>query len=836
MINLVFKASFIISCARRRSLLFRFLRFTLCVAAIICSSYLPAAGQVDTGATLTEIGADTTLTKPKKLRTVMEDLGERERVDNIQKYKEGKNAIKQEDIIDQIKRITLEAGDFVKTDIDTSAIWNEVHIIDSLFELAGDGIFKKAGTIQTHRNLTISYRIISVLLAKSRHRKEQVDDYREKLAGYKFQLDSLIADSVLYELPADSATFSQYLNTLFLTAAEIAPADSAIQKSIDNIQGLQIQLTQQVNKLSDALQKIDAAHAVLSANVFKPELVNIWIPVPYTRPLKEILEFSTEKNILALDYYTGNNKGNIAFSMLLILALSILLLTLKRKLAKENALKPKFAGQLVFKYPFLSGIFIGVNLLQFLFKDPPFIFGMIFWIISAACLTIICWGSTTKPWRRFWLAMSVLFVLACIDNLILQSSRQERWCMLVLSAAGVFVGIYFLMKGNKDKLKERSFVYFIGFVVLLEFFAAFFNVIGRYNLSKTLLTSGYINVIIAIQFLWTARLVQGILLVVSWIYGRSGEKLSYAEFEKARYKVPVIFYLLLLVGWFVLFARNFYAFRLITVPIANMLVEEHKVGDYSFTVNNILLFVVIIAVSAFLSKIVSFFAAHRSGVIPDKNSAKSKMGSWVLLIRIGIISMGLFFAAAAAGIPMDRITLILGALGVGIGFGLQELTSSLVSGIIIAFEQPVNVGDAVEVDGQSGKMKSIGFRSSVITTEDGADVIIPNSTLLSSNLINWTMSDEKRRVGVEVQVMFGTDLNKVTKILRELLDADERILKEPAPTLEFVNLKSSTVYLRIYFWLIQVPDWESARSDLIMEIDRVFKENEIEMHLPKIET
>ena len=429
-----------------------------------------------------------------------------------------------------------------------------------------------------------------------------------------------------------------------------------------------------------------------------------------------------------------------------------------------------------------------------------------------------------------------LFLLACIDNLILQSSRQERWCMLALSAAGVFVGIYFLMKGNKDQLKERSFVYFIGFVVLLEFFAAFFNVIGRYNLSKTLLTSGYINVVIAIQFLWTARLVQGMLLVSSWIYGRSDEKLSYEAFEKARYKVPIIFYLLLLVGWFVLFARNFYAFRLITVPIANMLVEEHTVGDYSFTVNNILLFFIIIAVATFLAKIISFFAAHKPGIIPDKNSPKSKMGSWILLIRIGIISLGFFFAAAAAGIPMDRITLVLGALGVGIGFGLQQLTSSLVSGIIIAFEQPVNVGDVVEVDGQSGTMKSIGFRSSVITTGDGADVIIPNSTLLGSNLINWTMSDEKRRVDVEVQVMFGTDLNKVTKLLLELLDADERILKEPAPSVEFVNLKSSAVDLRIYFWVVQVPNWESTRSDLILEIDRVFKEHEIEMQLPEVES
>ena len=143
MIRSVFKASSIISCIRRTSLLNRFLRFTLCVAAIVCSCYLPAAGQKDTGATLTEISADTTLTKPKKLRKVMEELGERARENNIQKYKEGRNALLQADIIDQIKRITLQAGDFERTSIDTAAIWKEYHNIDSLFDLAGDGIFTK---------------------------------------------------------------------------------------------------------------------------------------------------------------------------------------------------------------------------------------------------------------------------------------------------------------------------------------------------------------------------------------------------------------------------------------------------------------------------------------------------------------------------------------------------------------------------------------------------------------------------------------------------------------------------------------------------------------------
>jgi hypothetical protein len=124
-------------------------------------------------------------------------------------------------------------------------------------------------------------------------------------------------------------------------------------------------------------------------------------------------------------------------------------------------------------------------------------------------------------------------------------------------------------------------------VIILESLAVFFDVIGRYNLSKTLMVSGFINVIIGLEFLWTARLLHEMFLVVSRYYGKS-EKLSYSDLEKVADKVPATYYLLLLLGWFVLFARNFYSFRLLTDPFTRMLVEEHKIGNHSFTITNML--------------------------------------------------------------------------------------------------------------------------------------------------------------------------------------------------------------------------------------------------------
>lgn len=212
---------------------------------------------------------------------------------------------------------------------------------------------------------------------------------------------------------------------------------------------------------------------------------------------------------------------------------------------------------------------------------------------------------------------------------------------------------------------------------------------------------------------------------------------------------------------------------------------------------------------------------------------KAGLGSWLLLIRISIITIGLFFAFAAAGIPMDKVAIILGALGVGIGFGLQTLVNNLVSGLIIAFEKPVNVGYVVEVDNQAGTMKSIGFRSSVIATWDGADMIMPNGDLLNSHLINWTLAGNKRRMNLILGVAYGTDLPLAQQLLMEIIGADDRILPSPAPLVLFQDFNNSSIDVKLLFWVRNFGDGFPAKSDLIIAINKVFQQHNITIPFPQ---
>jgi small-conductance mechanosensitive channel len=232
-----------------------------------------------------------------------------------------------------------------------------------------------------------------------------------------------------------------------------------------------------------------------------------------------------------------------------------------------------------------------------------------------------------------------------------------------------------------------------------------------------------------------------------------------------------------------------------------------------------------------VARIVAFLSAAEGNFYTD--TKKSGLGSWLLLIRISVITVGILIAFISAGIPVDRIVMIISALGVGIGFGMQTLVNNLISGVIIAFEKPVNLNDIVEIGGHTGKMKSIGIRSSVVTTYDGADLIIPNGDLLSQHLVNWTMGSARRRFELQVGVAYGTDLALVKSLIKEVLSNTKMILKNPEPMIWVTNFGDSSIDFSIKYWVGNFTYGNDVKSDLIMSINEIFALNNIVIPFPQ---
>ncbi|RYY37937.1 MAG: mechanosensitive ion channel [Sphingobacteriaceae bacterium] len=739
-------------------------------------------------------------------------------------------------LFEELKKNMQKASAYLKNGIDTTGAAKQLSAIDKDFIIASDGVLTNKGSAQTFRNLTATSKIIVELLNKSTTIKNRFDIYHQNLSAFRYQLDSLANNPLLFKLPKDSAGIVKYFKHLLVVAYQLKPVDSVLELASSNVQNLLDRVNMNNLKLQNAMEEIAVYQKSMADNSLSRDFDDIWGPVGSYRPFDEILHQAKAKGILTLSFYVQNNSGKLVVLCLLVIASFVYIRSLRNIYLQNQLLTDDFEGQLVLRYPSLSALLIVISLFQFAFLSPPYILNVIFWAICCVCLSILFKNFITRYWMNVWLIMVVLFLIATVDNLILQASRTERWFMLLMAAAGVIVGIVVLLKGKRDELREKWILISIGFMVFLELAAAVANIFGRYNLSKSLLISGFLNVVIAILFLWVVRLINEGLYLAFNVYIRQDKKLFYLNFDKVGKKVPPFFYILLVIGWGVLFGRNFAGFEYLAKPMAEFFSRDRSIGAYTFSINKLLLFIAIMGVSVIISKIVSFFASdNHLGADKDDRNSKAGIGSWLLLIRITILSLGLFLAIAAAGIPLDRITIVLGALGVGIGFGLQTLVNNLVSGLIIAFEKPVNVGDIVDVDGQGGTMKSIGFRSSVIATWDGADVVMPNGDLLNSHLTNWSLAGNRKRMAILIGIAYDADLNKAKALLTDLLNENERVLKNPVPVIQYEQFSSSSIDVRIFFWTKSLKDAGATKSDLIIAITAAFKANGINIPFPQQE-
>ena len=197
-------------------------------------------------------------------------------------------------------------------------------------------------------------------------------------------------------------------------------------------------------------------------------------------------------------------------------------------------------------------------------------------------------------------------------------------------------------------------------------------------------------------------------------------------------------------------------------------------------------------------------------------------------------ALGLILALGLLGVNTTSLAVIFGALSIGIGFGLQNIFNNFISGLILLFERPIQVGDYVEVGGLWAEVKKINVRSTVVQTFDNASVIIPNSEFISQQVTNWSFKDKRMRRNLEVGVAYGSDVELVQKTLLEIASETPGVLKYPRPDVLFIDHAASALLFRLRIW-VDVDDYWSVASQIRFEIDRRFRERKIEIAFPQMD-
>jgi small-conductance mechanosensitive channel len=188
------------------------------------------------------------------------------------------------------------------------------------------------------------------------------------------------------------------------------------------------------------------------------------------------------------------------------------------------------------------------------------------------------------------------------------------------------------------------------------------------------------------------------------------------------------------------------------------------------------------------------------------------------LLNYIIVSLGFVLALGTLGLDVTKLTVLAGALGVGIGFGLQNVVNNFVSGLILLFERPIHVGDVIEMDDLLGEVARIGIRASTVRTYRGADGVVPNAQLVAERVTNWTLSDRRRRNEVPVGVDYGSAPEKVVQVLESVARAHPDILKDPAPVALFMSFADSAINFELRAWTHHFERWPKIRTDLAVGI------------------
>ncbi|MBN2337408.1 MAG: mechanosensitive ion channel family protein [Acidobacteria bacterium] len=257
-----------------------------------------------------------------------------------------------------------------------------------------------------------------------------------------------------------------------------------------------------------------------------------------------------------------------------------------------------------------------------------------------------------------------------------------------------------------------------------------------------------------------------------------------------------------------------------------------KTGSTQLTLWSILYLIVLFFILLFVAKKVRFWLANRILVRSNLDpGVRESVGS---IARYLIIVIGFFVILQTAGIDLTALSILAGAVGIGVGFGLQNIANNFISGLIILFERPIKAGDRIEVGKVEGEVISIGARATTVVTNDNISVIVPNSSFISQDVVNWSYTDRKVRFKIGLSVAYGSDPRLVERLLLEVAGENPDVLGEPEPGVRFLEFGDNGLHFELRAWSTSLLHKKGKLiSDLNFGIHEKFAAHGIEFPFPQ---
>lgn len=682
------------------------------------------------------------------------------------------------------------------------------------------------------------------------HFKDDLDSWQKELEDgntrlYKILTDAqeLKADTAMHSVPSDSSLRAKYLPQILYIQKKWSSLDSGVQKDLVKIGLLQNRATSADLLILDINDRIDLKIHSFTVRSLTNEYGFLWQKskqelTPFDTVVSRTFSLNSKMLKYFFDLKTTSHINIISHigAILLLFSFFSWIYSSRRKLTrlKDDHLNTLSQTNYVVRNPFCSSLIIAAMLALYFYDQPPFIFLELLLLIVMACTGVLIKPVWPKTLFNFWGALFVLTILYALTNLFILTSYADRISLLILSAAAVAIGLVFL---NNAKIAEKKYPPYTRLTVILfaVFHSAAFvlNLIGRFSLAKIIGVATVFNLCLGFGFYLLIQVImEGLFLQLESNKSAKKSFSSYVDFNILQNKFKSALIKIAIVLWFVKLFENLYIDDYIYGIAGDFLTHPYKFGTTALTFGSLVIFIFVIWVSIIISRVISYFYDYAGQQSTAANDVKKTRTS-ILLIRLSVFSVGFIAAITLSGIPLSEVTIVIGALGVGIGFGLQNIVNNLVSGVILAFEKPVQVGDIIEVGNRSGVIKEIGIRATKIEAGNGSELIVPNGDLISQHLVNWTLTNNNRQIELVVGVAYGSDVAKVDAILKRILKNRTDIMQTPSPAVFLHNFSDSSVDFRLLFWAADIHNWVSLKSNVMIEVYTTFAKEGIEIPHPK---
>ena len=646
-------------------------------------------------------------------------------------------------------------------------------------------------------------------------------------------------------------------NTYDNAIKESAPESllTHIKSVIEEIEGISVNLknkydksltdtqtiTTKISLLNDIKETLKETETTVSNQVFhqnQAALFSLVTEDEFTLSgyVTSIGDSINEKYREVVDYFVTNSDLWLKFSVVSTLSLGFVgfynYLYRKKKLFVSRASLEKkiffFIGR-----PFATYAILFILGLVLVFTSRPQALSELFLVFMFIPVMRVLQTVAKKEYFKYIYAIFIIYLLQWFDENSVGFEVEQRYAMLLINVMLlVYVGTLVYNKvisslGNGSLIKIANYFLVLFFFLLIVSIGA--NIYGSVLLS-TRIVSGVLKVFYSAMIFYSLYVIlTGYIVVILRRRIASASNMLDKYSKNIESTTRFLIQLWMMLWWLLIVTKTVSLYPLLADMAQSVMEFSFSVSNTTISMQSIIDFVLIVVGTWVLARLVR--TVLEVEVFARFRLPRGVPTAVTTTLNYVIIITGTIIAFSSLGVSPQQFALIFGALGVGIGFGLRNIIANFVSGIIMVFERPVQIGDTIEVDKTMGSVQSIGARSSTIKTFDGSEVIIPNADFIAKEIVNWTLSDEHRRKTIELRVDLDNDIDMILKIMSDIATAHKDVLSDPAPLATFKSFGEYYLEFKLYFWLSD--NLIVAQSEINIAIYRALKEANVKMPVPK---